>query len=363
METIKINSIDEVDKYIDQLKNIKVWVCHWACGKSYLARMDERVFDVDQYRSDLRLSGVKNYEQQTLQKFQEMLNIGKIIVVNYMPMTILNYCKKNKLSFVYIRVKNIKECLFRLKIRMSSSEMYEVVKFGFTTKVKNISKKNIVMKKCGYIPEYYLLPDDECNFRIILKRNEFLSDYIWKVFGHPQKYVQNSEFNSEKYQLVFIEQRCLFTHNNKISRFTKKVIKLLRNKVKIILISGKSFIEIKTILKKLGLSNKNQVVICNKGKIIADGNGKKIEEITDEPSVKKAVQVVYHLYNVKQENTVTIGKWSENIDVLDEVGCSVVIACYSNGQAKQLADYITDNREADGVARTLVKIFNLKVKQ
>lgn len=101
MKQMIINSIEEMKQYLTYLKKIKIWVCNTACGKSYLCSLDDRFFDLDQYRSQLNEIGFQDFEDRTIAKMWEMINSGKIIL-NAAHSYFLNYLEQNNLPFVYM---------------------------------------------------------------------------------------------------------------------------------------------------------------------------------------------------------------------------------------------------------------------
>ena len=101
MNQIIINSIQEINPYLDSLKKIKIWVCNTACGKSYLASLDDRFVDLDAYRSQLHHSGVEDFEERTISKMWELIKEDKIIL-NAAHAYFLKYLEENDIPFVYM---------------------------------------------------------------------------------------------------------------------------------------------------------------------------------------------------------------------------------------------------------------------
>jgi|GEM_PF-5842910 len=339
METIKINSIDEVDQYIDQLRKIKVWLCHSGCGKTSLCWSDDRFFDLDYYRHH---TDVEDIDEQTLNKFREVLSTDKIILDNNKT-ALRNYLKDNGVPYVYLRANpsHYKEYIRRLKKRGVSKDSFR--KTGV---------------KIGHY--YYTKIDQGASFLIVMDKYEYLSNYLWKVFGYPQKYIQCHDFDAKQYKLVFIEMES-FSNMKKISRIVKQTIKKLKNKVKIVLVGQENFVEIKPYLKKLGLYRKKNIVICNNGATVADGKGKIIKLFSDKFDIVKTINFVAASCLIPLENTIAIGEGKNFAQIFNTIDCSVLECNHYNIRlnTKQTARYWTDSCYADGAARALRKIFGL----
>ncbi len=262
MKQIIINSIQEMDTYLDSLREIRIWVCNTACGKSYLASLDDRFFDLDAYRSKLHHLGVEDFDDKTIPKMWEVLKSGKIIL-NAAHGPFLNYLEEQELPFVYMYGKPEVEAEYIERMRHRGSSEDFVQRFGTIIAAHYSNRAN----------------DKRGTFKIEMTSNEFVSDYIWKVFGMPKKYIQSHEFNSAQYKMAFIDvDGTLLDREGKISELTKKTIKQLKSKVDIVLTTGRGVDRISPILKELGLNKKENVSICFNGEIILRGNGEILKE-------------------------------------------------------------------------------------
>ncbi len=262
MKQTIINSVEEMTPYLEKLKNIKVWVCNTACGKSYLSSLDDRFFDLDAFRSHLHHLGIEDFENQTIPKMWEEIDAGKI-VLNAAHGYFLKYLDENNIPFVYMYEKADAEAEYieRMRHRGSSEDFIE--RFGTIIASQYPIRAN---EKRG-------------TFKIEMNSNEFVSDYIWKVFGMPEKYIYSQEFKPEQYKMAFIDlDGTLLDRKSGISEFTEKIIKQLKSKVNIVLTSGRSHDTIFPILKKLGLNGKENIAICCNGAFIMRGDGKILQE-------------------------------------------------------------------------------------
>lgn len=248
--------------YLEKLRKIKIWVCNTACGKSYLSSLDDRFFDLDSYRSRLHRLGLEDFEDKTIPKMWEAIKAGKIIL-NAAHSHFLKYLEENKLAFVYMYEKAEMEAEYidRMRHRGSSEEFIQ--KFGTIIADQYPCRAN----------------DKRGTFKIEMNSNEFVSDYIWRVFGMPKKYIQSHEFIPKLYKIAFIDlDGTLLDRKSEISDFTKKIIKKLKSKVDIVLTSGRSNDTIFSILKNLGLNGKENIVICCNGALIMRGDGEILQE-------------------------------------------------------------------------------------
>lgn len=106
-----------------------------------------------------------------------------------------------------------------------------------------------------------------------MNSSEFVSDYVWNIFGMPKKNIKHHNFSSKQYKIAFIDvDGTLLDRKNKLSEFTKNVIKELKGKAKIILTTGRGPDSILPILKELQLTSKEDFVICYNGGIVLIGN-------------------------------------------------------------------------------------------
>ena len=161
-----IYNIKDVEKYKDQLKKIRIWVCNTSCGKSYLCKVDDRFVDLDKHRSDLMFQGVQDFDEQSLVVMEKYLAMGKIIL-NASHRHFLNYLDTNNIPFVYMYPKKglQAEYIERMRNRGSSEEFIQ--KYG--TKMDD-----------HYDHRH---EDKRGTFKIEMNSGEFVSDYLWKVFG------------------------------------------------------------------------------------------------------------------------------------------------------------------------------------
>lgn len=164
--SITITSIKDLTKYRDKLKKIKIWICNTACGKSYLAKVDKRFYDLDAYRSKMMQQGLKDFDDRTIPKMYEILKKGKI-VLNSSHVHILNYLDENKIPFVYMyaRPECQEEYVLRMRNRGSSEEF--------------------IQKFAPMISGHYSerIKDERATFKIEMHPNEYVSDYLLEIFG------------------------------------------------------------------------------------------------------------------------------------------------------------------------------------
>ena len=262
MDQVIINSIQEMAPYIKPLKKIKIWVCNTACGKSYLTSLDDRFYDLDAYRSQLKDLGVENFEDETIVKMWELIKKGKIIL-NAAHGYFLKYLEEHNVPFVYMNGKPEVEAEYieRMKHRGSSEDF--IKRFGWLIASHYENRAN----------------DKRGNFKIEMNPNEFVSDYIWQVFSMPKKFIQCHKFKSDKYKMAFIDlDGTLLDRESKLTDYTKKVMRQIKNKLNIVLTSGRGVDTISPILKELELNKKENFVICYNGAIVMKGNGEILEE-------------------------------------------------------------------------------------
>lgn len=157
---ITIYSLKEAEKYKNELKKIKIWVCNTACGKSYLSAIDDRFFDLDYYRHKLHHGGIENYNELTIPMMEQKIKEGKVIL-NAHHTYFLDYLVSNKIPFVYLYggafVQD--EYIRRMKHRGSSEEFINL--YGMR------------------INEWYCTKttDTRGTFKIEMSEKDFVSDY------------------------------------------------------------------------------------------------------------------------------------------------------------------------------------------
>lgn len=168
MKQIVIEDFNDIEKYKDKLKEIKIWVCSPATGKSYLCGVDNRFFDLDVYLS--KLPNDENLENQIIFKMFEIINDGRI-VTNASHTFFVNYLSKNNIPYCYVYAKPEAEDEYRQRMLRRGSGQEFVNKFG------NIAERYA-----------YKVKDKKPTFKIELKQKEYLSDYLWRIFGKPKNY-------------------------------------------------------------------------------------------------------------------------------------------------------------------------------
>lgn len=255
-----IRSIEELDKYKDELAKIKVWICLTATGKSYLTSIDDRFFDMDMYRSKLKDKGIEDFDAESVPMMYEMLDKGKI-VLNASHSHIMNYLHENKIPYVYIygKPQNEPEYIERMLHRGSGQAFVD--RFGW-------------MVSAGYEGR---TKDKRPTFKIELDPHQFVSDYAWRVFGRPKKYIQFENVESEDLKIAFVDiDGTLVDLSGKLTEHTIKVIKSLKDRVKIVLTSGRGLDRTLPVMKALGLTRKDDYAICAGGSLIIKGNGEKV---------------------------------------------------------------------------------------
>ncbi len=253
---VTINNLKELQNYKEELSKIKVWVCNTACGKSYLCDIDDRFYVLDLYRSKIKNSGEVNYEDLTIPQMYNVMGGGQI-VLNAAHGHFLNYLDKNKIPFVYVYSKPEcqEEYINRMLHRGSGQDFVD--RFGHL------------------IAEHYKnrVKDDRATYKIEMNSGEFVSEYIWQVFGMPKKYIQNPvNVISPMYDTVFCDiDGTLLNREKNITDFTKYVISKIKNSVNFVLVSARSKSRIMPILSELGL-DKHSCYIAFNGSQIYKGN-------------------------------------------------------------------------------------------
>ena len=131
-----------------------------------MCKVDDRFVDLDKHRSELMEQGVQDYEDQSVVLMHKFLAEGKIIL-NASHRHFLKYLTDNNMPFVYMYPKKglQEEYIERMRNRGSSEEF--VQRFGI------------------HMDEHYdhRHEDKRGTFKIELNSGEFVSDYLWKVFG------------------------------------------------------------------------------------------------------------------------------------------------------------------------------------
>lgn len=128
-------------------------------------------------------------------------------------------------------------------------------------------------------------------FNIELGTHEFVSDYVWNVFGYPKKYIGNPtiNFNSYKIKTIFLDiDGTILDYNEKIGELTKEVIKEVQNLAQIIFVSARRFNRILPILIELGFNNKSNFCVAFNGSQIWRNDGELIfdDSITKTNAIK-----------------------------------------------------------------------------
>lgn len=185
MEQVIIKSLNEVRKYRDQLKTIKIWIAHPCCGKSYLCKLDHRFVDLGKIRYSHN-SYTGYFDENTILEMHELLKSGQVIFDNIAKRRI-SYFEKEKLPFVYVYAKPELQAEYVKRIRE-----------------KNCNSEEKIQKFITRFDSRYFETADKGRalFKIEMGSGEYLSDYMWKVFGKPKK-----------------------AHENKLGQFAKKVLR------------------------------------------------------------------------------------------------------------------------------------------
>lgn len=166
---ITITNINEIDQYIEEMKKIPIWVCSTACGKTFVCERDDRFFDLDSYRGELKTQNKDNRDNRSLIKMDELLKKGKIIF-NASHTYFLNYLKDNKIPFIYMYAKpELEEEYYQRMVNRGNSE-------EFLKLYGHLIKSSYVERVEDKFPQ----------FKIEMNSGEFVSDYVWKIFGQPQ---------------------------------------------------------------------------------------------------------------------------------------------------------------------------------
>ena len=168
-----IKEFSEVENYADKLKEIKVWVCSNACGKTFLCQNDDRFFDLDTYRGRMK-NKISFRDELSINKMYEMIEAGKVIL-NAPHEYFLRYLDENKIPFVltYGKLEVEEEYLERMIKRGSDEEF---------------------IRTHGHLVStlyYERSIDERPAIKIEMGKGEFLTDYIVKIFGTPRNYEEN----------------------------------------------------------------------------------------------------------------------------------------------------------------------------
>lgn len=173
------------DSSIEKLNTIKVYVCGTTTGKSWLADRDDRFFDLDTWHGDYKFGTdsltyeekekIKRHcslkqirfdnKEKTFEKMQEMLSRGKIILMCYTTWFVdMLMDKKIPWCLVFNTPTGNAEILNRIERRNNPKEFYQYIS-------ENIEQWRIENKN-----------DERPNAKIELKKGEFVSDILIKVF-------------------------------------------------------------------------------------------------------------------------------------------------------------------------------------
>lgn len=172
----------------ESLKKVQVFLCVTATGKSYLAKKDDRFVDLDKEEELYKYGIDKNISDREFAKIQgmhkklkhsdseefikhkmiEYLNRGKIILTATHS-HIYEFLKEKKIPYVLIQYKPNIICDYKKRMKdRGNSE-------NFINKMLRLREKN-----------YYLRRDDpDLICSLDLKKGQYLSDLMWKIFGFP----------------------------------------------------------------------------------------------------------------------------------------------------------------------------------
>lgn len=169
-----------------ELKDIRVFVCVPAVGKTYLAKMDNRFVDMDSLKakhkygyadsiSDIEMEELKGNRGETKNKdtneFMERETLrllettDKILLFAPSPQMV-EMIVKNKIP--YCLVYHSKSCVVEIEERMK----------------KRGNKPNFIRSMLDPIDDFYeaSVTDTRPAFKIELFEGEFLSDKIYEIF-------------------------------------------------------------------------------------------------------------------------------------------------------------------------------------
>lgn len=157
------NQKDVMDN-IQILKNIKIFACSTACGKSWLCKIDQRFFDLDKFKSSVKKE--PNHENICIDKMFEELKQGKIIL-NATHGEFIDFLHKNAIPYclMYGNKNVVEEYIQRMRTRGSSEEFIERYS-----------------KPIAEFYEHYVL-DERPTIKIEMSNDEYVSDYLWTIFG------------------------------------------------------------------------------------------------------------------------------------------------------------------------------------
>lgn len=256
MKQIIIKSIEDIEKYKNQIKEIKIWVCNTACGKSYLCDIDDRFYDLDSFRSKNRTI---DRDEKSIEKMYQLLKDGKI-VLNAAHTYFLEYLDQNNIPFVYMygKAELEEEYISRMYHRGSGEEFVE--KYGHL--VSSDYQKRA--------------EDKRGTFKIEMNENEFVSDYVWQVYGKSKKFIYDSDIDASNYKMVFCDlDGTLLNNAHSITDFTLTKLNQIRQKTNFVITTGRSPYNVAQIIKRLHLDETDCYVICSLGSIIMSGGVKR----------------------------------------------------------------------------------------
>lgn len=260
MKNTKIQSLNEIESYKDELAKIKVWVCSTSTGKSYLCSLDDRFYDLDAFQGTLVEHGEENYQSKVIDKMFEMIEKGKIIT-QASHSYFMEYLYKNHIPFVFMYGKpEVQDEYCQRMLHRGSGEEF-VQRFGIGIAERYKDKTN----------------DERPTYKIELNSGEYVRDYVWRIFGNPKKYIQFQNFDKSRFKIAFVDlDDTLLDLRGKLTPFTIKTIKEMQKKIKIVVASGRSAESVRPILDELGLNTKENYAICGCGALIINGCGEVI---------------------------------------------------------------------------------------
>lgn len=162
---IIIHDLEELKKYSQQLKQIKVFICATATGKTVLCNNSQKFFDLDRWGADLLHKGVPDFAERTIPKMHEEMGKGKVII-NAFHSQFLNYLHQNNISFCTIFASPDQNEDYVQRMKERGSDQAFISKFGNSTAEKFCER----------------MEDFRPKFKIILNSGEFVSDYLLKIF-------------------------------------------------------------------------------------------------------------------------------------------------------------------------------------
>lgn len=178
-----------IAKDIDKLREVKVFLCICATGKSYLASVDSRFVDVDQEEAIYKFDYDENMSQDKFSQMQghgvivrhdseeyihervlEHIKNGKI-VLSATHKHMLKFLEEQKIPYVIIQYSEDKVDYFKNRMRQrGNSEDFIEAMIGGGRRGEAYKRHKSNQYATAVLDIY---------------ENEYLSDIMWKIFGQP----------------------------------------------------------------------------------------------------------------------------------------------------------------------------------